>query len=132
MKNLLLTTALLLLCNTAHAQPAAVCQYEWCGALWPPQEGQDRTVGKDNCGVTCIKISKPVEKIVEIPALPCVTNPPGQVWRVEFAKADYIYHTDIEADVVETVGTFLVLKKDGIEVARYSSKYVLGYVLVQP
>ena len=120
MRKLSLILAYLLLCNIAHAQPAAVCQYEWCGALWPPAEGQDRTVGKDNCGATCIKISK------EVPALPCVTNPAGQVWRVEFAKADYIYHTDIKADVVETVGTFLVLKKDGIEVARYSSKYVLG------
>jgi len=51
---------------------------------------------------------------------------------VEFAKADYIYHADIEADVVETVGTFLVFKTEGVEVARFSAKYILGYILVQP
>ena len=124
----LITLYLALLCNTAFAQPASTY---FCSAPWPPPAGSDRTMGKDSNGQVCIKISRPVEVPGPIcPGIPAISA--GTTWRVEFAKADYIYHTDIEADVVETVGTFLVLKKDGIEVARYSSKYVLGYVLVQP
>ena len=122
-----------LTCGVAFAQTAATpCVYSWCDAKWPPAEGQDRTVGKDNCESVCIKIARPVEKIVEVPALPCVSAPGLATWRVEFAKADYIYHTDIEADVVETVGTFLVFRKEGVEVARFSAKYVLWYILVKP
>ena len=115
--------------STASAQPAVTpCAYSWCDSKWPPEAGSDRTVGKDNCGTTCIKIARPVET----PAPPCVAAPGLATWRVEFAKADYIYHADIEADVVETVGTFLVFKTEGVEVARFSAKYILGYILVQP
>ncbi len=127
MNKLLSLLVFILLFNVtqAFAQPAAY----WCDAPFPPPAGSDRTMGKDSNGQVCIKIAK------EVPGPTCPEIPvisAGTTWRVEFAKADYIYHTDIEADVVETVGTFLVLKKDGVEVARYSSKYVLGYVLVEP
>lgn len=137
MKKLSLLLLYLLLCNIspvfAHTDnstipaastpvpPAVVpCAYEWCGALWPPPEGLDRTTGKDNCGNTCIKIIKPA----------AIST--GTVWRVEYAKGDYVYHSDIKADSVDTISTFLVFKDAGVEVARFSSKYVIGYVLVQP
>ena len=58
MTKLSLIFAYLLLCNIAHAQPAAY----WCDAPWPPPAGSDRTMGKDSDGNTCIKISRPVEK----------------------------------------------------------------------
>ncbi len=49
---------------TTEETPA--CETEWCDARWPPDEGSDRTVGKDNCGNVCIKIEKKVEIIAEI------------------------------------------------------------------
>jgi len=126
----------LLIPNAANAQTNP-CAFEWCDARLP--KAGEKVIGEDNCGNYCSKHGFAVETVppeaarpVETPALPCVAAPGLSKWRVEFAKADYIYHTDIEADVVETVGTFLVFKKGEIEVARFSSKYVLGYILVQP
>jgi len=37
------------------------CITEWCDASWPPEGRSDRTIGKDNCGNTCIKIAKEVK-----------------------------------------------------------------------
>ena len=125
-QSLFIICFLFILSTISYAEPY------FCSAPWPPPAGSDSTRGKDSDGSVCIKISKPVEKVVEVPALPCVAAPGLATWRVEFAKADYIYHTDIEADIVETVGTFLVFKKGEIEVARFSAKYVLGYILIQP
>ena len=140
MKNLILATILLTstISSIASAQPAvSPCAFEWCDARLP--KAGEKVIGKDNCGNYCSKHGVAVEiappeatKPVETPAPPCVSAPGLATWRVEFAKADYIYHTDIEADAVETVGTFLVFKKEGVEVAKFSAKYVLGYILIQP
>lgn len=52
--------------ETTDSSAPIACIYEWCDAKWPPVAGSDRTVGKTNCGVVCIKIVKEVEKIVTV------------------------------------------------------------------
>lgn len=63
---------LVLTSNVALAQPAPAY---WCNAPWPPPSGQDRTMGKDSDGHTCIKIAKPIETPATTPASPAIAPP---------------------------------------------------------
>ena len=58
MKKLILIAFILLLCLPAYAQEKIATDSAdyWCGAVWPPVEGQDRTHGMDVNGDICIKI----------------------------------------------------------------------------
>lgn len=108
---LLLLLAQMFLYSTAGAQ---TCQYEWCSAPWPPAAGADRTVGKDNCGNTCIKIAK--------------TSTTS--YRVFMGKENDLFHTDIRADTCEIITTSpnLVCKYQGKEVARFDKNLVWGWM----
>lgn len=50
----LITLYLALMCNTAFAQPASVCVFEFCNAVLPKTAGE-KVTGKDNCGNYCSK-----------------------------------------------------------------------------
>ena len=65
MVTLMTVCLVLLLSGKAQAQdkiPLDSPDY-WCGATWPPVEGEDRTIGVDSNGDVCVKIM--VETTVE-------------------------------------------------------------------
>ena len=83
MTKLSLILAYLLLCNIAHAQPAAY----WCDAPFPPPAGSDRTMGKDSNGQVCIKIAKEMPSTAPpLPAVPETAIVPKEGAIVQPAK----------------------------------------------
>lgn len=104
-----------LLSSTSLAQ---TCAYQWCDAPWPPATGSDRTVGKTNCGETCIKIVGPAAITDGI--------------RLFYWKNDNAYHEDFAIDDISvSSSTWIILKVGGVEVGRINKNYVIGWIKIR-
>ena len=108
MRKVILIVSMLLIPTLAIAQ---TCTYQSCNAIWPPQIGSDRTVGKDNCGQTCIKIMEPLKGF----------------YRVYYSSLEMVYHEDFRADVISTDGVWTVFKRANIEVGRILTDKMVGW-----
>lgn len=104
---LLVIVVLFMFAGPARAQ----CAYEWCDAPWPPPAGSDRTVGKDNCKLSCAKIAK--------------TS--ATSYRIYHSTGDTLYYTDIPADDATIIGEYVVLKFQGKVVAQFLRVDVTGW-----
>src|SRR3990167_2523356 len=137
MRKIILTLTILLFSISAYAQ----CVPEtWCDAPWPPLEGQDRTVGKDSCGSTCIKIAttlgepEPLEELspeylvfIYIDRDKDIPVDLQNYLNINIERPYVWYLTQVPADEVKITSGYFIFLSKGKEVGRFKKEWIVGW-----